>query len=352
MGSLGRMVRARDIFNRSKKASGDVSNLAFLKTMLEMTDAISRNDDDRIEVQVEKGMAEKYEHAAKQQTVPPQIDPARRVVVEKSLKRKLDARCSLFFLIYIMNYLDRNNMSAIRLKSLQKDLTLTNTQYATCLSILYFGYILMQVPSNIFINRIERPSLYIRIAMTPWSLFSTCSGLARNFSYMVASRFLLCFVEAAFLPSALLILSKWYTRKELTTRNAILFCGNLISNAFSSLIAAGVLSNMRNVQGHSGWRWLFWIEGAITMAIAFFDVFILPDLPSNTRGFTEEERLVAQLRLLEDVGEADIDSDAQSPFTGLIMVLKDQKIYIMMLSLTAYVVGLSFNAFFVSLRFR
>jgi hypothetical protein len=29
------------------------------------------------------------------------------VQVEKRLKRKLDARCSLFVLIYIMNYLDR-----------------------------------------------------------------------------------------------------------------------------------------------------------------------------------------------------------------------------------------------------
>lgn len=31
------------------------------------------------------------------------MDPERRRQVEKSLKRKLDARCSLFVLIYIMN---------------------------------------------------------------------------------------------------------------------------------------------------------------------------------------------------------------------------------------------------------
>jgi hypothetical protein len=33
--------------------------------------------------------------------------PEKRAAVEKSMKRKLDARCSLFVLIYIMNYLDR-----------------------------------------------------------------------------------------------------------------------------------------------------------------------------------------------------------------------------------------------------
>ena len=75
--------------------------------------------------------------------------------------------------------------------------------------------------------------------------------------------------------------------------------------------------------------------------------FILPDLPHNTRGFTEEERYVAQLRMTEDVGMADSDEPDQTVFTGLIMALKDSKVYLMMFTLTAYVVGLSFNAFFV-----
>lgn len=185
-------------------------------------------------------------------------DPAHRAKVEKTLKRKLDARCSLFVLIYIMNYLDRNNIAAARLKGLQRDLDMNYQQYATCLSILYVGYILMQVPSNILINTIQRPSLYISMVMLLWGLISTLSGVAHNFGGMVAIRFFLGFVEAAFLPGALMILSKWYTRRELTMRNAILFCGNLISNAFSALIAAGVLSNMEGVLGHAAWRWLFW----------------------------------------------------------------------------------------------
>ncbi|KAL4989563.1 major facilitator superfamily domain-containing protein [Aspergillus falconensis] len=277
------------------------------------------------------------------------MSPARRAEVEKSMKRKLDARCSLFVLIYIMNYLDRNNMAAARLKGLQEDLNMNYDEYATCLSILYVGYILMQVPSNILINRIQRPSLYISLVMTLWGLVSTLSGVVHNFSGMVAIRFFLGFVEAAFLPGALMILSKWYTRRELTKRNAILFCGNLISNAFSALIGAGVLSNMQGVLGHAAWRWLFWIEGAATMTIAIAAAIILPDLPTNTRGFTKEELKVAQLRMTEDVGEADVDSEDSGPWDGFFMAIKDVKMYIMMLTLTAYVVGLSFNAFFPSL---
>ncbi|KKY25494.1 putative major facilitator superfamily transporter [Phaeomoniella chlamydospora] len=277
------------------------------------------------------------------------IDPARRSAVEKQMKRKLDTRCALFVLIYIMNYLDRNNIASARLKGLQDDLKLNDTEYSTCLSILYVGYILMQVPSNMFINRIQRPSLYIACAMLLWGMISTLSGNVNGFAGMVTVRFFLGFIEAAFLPGALLILSKWYTRRELTTRNAILFCGNLISNAFSALVGAGVLSNMQGVLGHAAWRWLFWIEGAVTMAVAVAAAFILPDLPHNSRGFTEEELQLAQLRMIEDVGEADKDSAEQGPFDGLIMALKDVKIYLMMLTFTAYVVGLSFNAFFPTL---
>jgi len=160
-----------------------------------------------------------------------------------------------------------NNIAAARLRGLEADLNLSQTQYQTCLSILYVGYILMQVPSNIYINSIQRPSLYIGVAMLVWGMISTLSGIVTGFSGMVATRFFLGFIEAAFLPGALLILSKWYTRRELTTRNAILFCGNLISNAFSALIAAGVLSNMQGVLGHAAWRWLFWSKSQDSLKV-------------------------------------------------------------------------------------
>jgi fucose permease len=75
------------------------------------------------------------------------------------------SRCSLFVLIYILNYLDRNNIAAARLRGLQEDLNLSNTEYSTCLSILYVGYILMQIPSNMIINKISRPSWYIAAAV-------------------------------------------------------------------------------------------------------------------------------------------------------------------------------------------
>ena len=87
------------------------------------------------------------------------------------------------------------------------------------------------------------------------------------------------------------------------------------------------------------------------MFVAVVAAFVLPDLPHNSRGFSKEELELAQFRMTEDVGEADTDAEGQGPFDGLIMACKDIKIYMMMLTFTAYVVGLSFNAFFVRVFF-
>lgn len=68
------------------------------------------------------------------------------------------------------------------------------------------------------------------------------------------TRFFLGFVEAAFFPGALFLLSKWYKSCELGLRTAYLSCGILMSNAFGSLMASGILSGMQGKQGHAAWR--------------------------------------------------------------------------------------------------
>nr|ODN82380.1 MFS transporter [Cryptococcus depauperatus CBS 7841] len=281
----------------------------------------------------------------------------RRKKIEKRLKLKLDLRFSILIVIYILNYIDRNNAGAARLQGFQEDLNLTGQRFPTILSILYVGYILFQVPSNMLLNHIGRPSIYIPIAMLLWGMISVLTGVCRNFVGALMTRLFLGYfdmtcrvVEAAFLPGALFMLSKWYKKDEISLRYTLLYCGNLISNAFGSLIAAGVLANMKGVLGHAAWRWLFYIEGALTMFFALIAMVMLPDFPHNSRrGFTEEELKVAQLRMLEDVGEIDQDSKEEMWYTGFIMAVSDWKIYILMASLTACVTGLSFNIYFPTL---
>jgi len=43
--------------------------------------------------------------------------------------------------MYWLNYLDRNAIALARLNTLEEDLGLTDTQYQTCVSILFVGYV-------------------------------------------------------------------------------------------------------------------------------------------------------------------------------------------------------------------
>ena len=130
------------------------------------------------------------------------------------------------------------------------------------------------VPSNLFLNKIGKPALYLPAVMCVWGIISTCTAAVQSFGGLVAVRFVLGFVEAAYFrkleasqsrlcddanhtqAGCLFFLSSWYTRKELAFRSAVLYSGSLISGAFSGLIAAGILDGMSGHLGLSAWRWL------------------------------------------------------------------------------------------------
>jgi MFS family permease len=71
---------------------------------------------------------------------------------------------------------------------------------------------------------------------------------------MIAIRFCLGFVEAAYFPGCLFFLSCWYTRKELALRTALLYAGSLISGTISGLIAAGITHGLDGKHGLEAWR--------------------------------------------------------------------------------------------------
>jgi MFS family permease len=254
-----------------------------------------------------------------------------RAIHEKALVRKIDLRLMpMIILMYILNYLDRNNIASARLAGLQSQLKLTDPQYQTCVSILFVGYILMQVPSNLFLNKVGKPAVYLSCAMVVWGLISALTATATSYGGLLAIRFFLGFVEAAYFPGCLYFLSSWYTRKELGFRTAMLYSGSLISGAFSGLIAAGILSGMDGARGISAWRWLFIIEGVVTIGVAFIAVFTLPNFPRTTAWLTEEERQLAVWRLDEDIGEDDwTSSEAQTFGHGLKLAVSDIKMWIL-----------------------
>ena len=277
------------------------------------------------------------------------LSPEERQHRETALVRKIDFRLlPTIVLMYILNYLDRNNIAAARLAGLQDPkskggLALTSTQYLTALSILFVGYILMQVPSNLFLNKIGRPSLYLPTVMTIWGTISAATAGTQSYGGLIAVRFFLGIAETAYFPGCLLFLSCWYTRKELAFRTAMLYSGALISGAFSGLITAGIRKGLDGARGLRAWRWMFIIEGVITIFIAFLAYFVLPNFPRTTKWLTEEERQLAIWRLEEDIGEDDwIGSSEQKFLHGIKLAFQDIKTWILV-SLPKYSFSLSLS---------
>ncbi|KAH7926979.1 MFS general substrate transporter [Leucogyrophana mollusca] len=276
--------------------------------------------------------------------------PEVRRSAERKLVRKLDFRLlPTIVVIFLMNYIDRVAVTSARLKGLEADLGLTDVQYDTVVAILYASYCPAQIPSNMLLNYVTRPTFYIGTCVILWGLTSAMTGVTHNFAGIIACRVFIGLPEAAFYPGAMYLLSRWYTRKELAFRSAILYAGLLVSNAFGSLIAAGILGNMDGKLGIAAWRWLFYIEGAITMFIGFQAMWLLPDYPDNTRWLSPAERHLAQVRLAEDAGEADKDSAEASVFEGFVMAIKDPKVWVFMVMTCSQLLGLSFINFFPTL---
>lgn len=48
----------------------------------------------------------------------------------------------------LYSYLDRNAITVARLDGMEDELNMTSTEYQTCVSILFVGYILGQIPSS------------------------------------------------------------------------------------------------------------------------------------------------------------------------------------------------------------
>ncbi|KAF7355270.1 MFS general substrate transporter [Mycena sanguinolenta] len=278
-----------------------------------------------------------------------------RQALEKKLVRKIDLRMSILIVIYILNYVDRNNVAAARNRGLSTDLKLKGQEYPSVLSLLYVGYIIMQIPSNLFLNWMGRPSLYLPATMIIWGAISCLTGITTNFTGILLTRFWLGFIEASFFPGALFLISKWYKRDEIGLRIGILYCGNIASNAFGSLMASGILSDgyftlvcVRYARLHRESN--IFLEGALTMFVAVCAIFILPDFPATSKWLTPEERELALLRMAEDVGIGDQDeTETHGHFGGLWMALSDWRVWLFAFAMTAQVIALSFNAFFPTL---
>ncbi|KAG2110522.1 MFS general substrate transporter [Suillus discolor] len=279
------------------------------------------------------------------------LDDIDRPIVEKRLLRKLDLRVAFLVLVYIMNIMDRTNIAAARLRGFEEDLGMTGNQFNTLTSIFFVGYLFTQAPSNMVLHHMKRPSLYLSGCMITWAAITMCMSAVQTYHAALILRFFIGFVEAAFFPGAIFLLSRWYKRDELGLRTAFLFCGTSISYAFSALIASGILASLDGVLGFTAWRWLFFVEGALTIATAVCAIWILPDFPSTPSVWLlPDEQILAKQRMEEEVvAKIEHKGKPEENLSGLAEALMDWRVWWLGVALHLIISSISFSNFFPTL---
>ncbi|KAK6208548.1 hypothetical protein QIS74_12066 [Colletotrichum tabaci] len=157
-------------------------------------------------------------------------------------------------LLYLLAHIDRGNIGNAKIEGMDKDLGLTGNQYNIASTIFFVPYIIFEIPSNIVLKK------------------------------------------AGFFPGAVYIVTTWYPRHELQQRLAIFYTASAFSGALSGLLAFGI-ARMDGVRGIEGWRWIFLIEGAVTIAAGLAMPFLILDTPEKAKWLSEDEKRFIDLRL-------------------------------------------------------
>ncbi|PWN45399.1 transporter, partial [Ceraceosorus guamensis] len=209
----------------------------------------------------------------------------------KRLLRKIDlAIVPYVTLLYLLSFLDRVNIGQAATLGLRTDLGLVGNQYAVALTVFFVSYVAVELPSMIWFKKIG-VRYCIPAIMVAWAIVMTLMGVVHNAAGLQAARFFLGLCEGPLFPLLNYMLSCWYTRKQQGTRVAIFFSGATLSGAFGGILAYG-LSRIPMPAGPfqgENWRWIFIIEGILTLVCALPGYWLLVDFPAV------EKRLLSPL---------------------------------------------------------
>jgi MFS family permease len=117
----------------------------------------------------------------------------------------------------------------------------------------------------------------------------------------------------------------WYRRSEAQKRYSFFFNSTTLAGAFGGLLAAAI-GKMDGLRGYAGWRWIFILEGSLTVLVSVFFFFLLPDFPEDVKWLNEEERAFVSARLRVDQGKAVQDRDITLRDVG--NIFKDYKVIV------------------------
>lgn len=190
------------------------------------------------------------------------------------------------FLLYIVNYIDRTNLSFAVL-GMSRDLGFNDRIFGVGVGMFFVGYVAFQIPGALLVERWSARKM-IAICMVTWGLLTVATALVRTPLQLYAARFVVGVAEAAFFPGVLLYLSHWFIREDRAKAASNFMAAIPLSSVLGAPFAGWILGHQwMNLQG---WRWLFVVEGlpAVVLGVATF--FYLTDRPNEASWLSAEQR--------------------------------------------------------------
>jgi MFS family permease len=202
----------------------------------------------------------------------------------------------------LLNYLDRGNIGNSKVLNeetgddLLQQTHMTNTGYAIAVSLFSLAYMLFEVPSNWIMKRYVRPSHWLATLLFCWGIFTIGFSGVKTYPQAVVLRFFIGVFEAGFFPGIVYLITFWYPVEERSVRIAFVLASATAAGAFGGCIAYGV-GHLNGHAGLQGFRWLFIIEGLITVVCVLLVVLFLPDYPSRAKFLSEDDKKFVEDRI-------------------------------------------------------
>ena len=190
-------------------------------------------------------------------------------------------------LCYIVAMIDRLNVGFAKLQFVA-DLHFDDAVFGMAAGILYIGYIIFELPSNLALERFGVRVTLLRI-MILWGLATMAMAFAASRGGFYAAQFLIGAGEAGFFPGVLYYLTLWFPSRWRALITSLFALGVPISGVVAGPASGWIMTHMTGVEGMRGWQWLFLIEGAPAVLLGLAAWFYLPDRPSAARFFSAAE---------------------------------------------------------------
>lgn len=83
--------------------------------------------------------------------------------------------------------INHSTVGNAKVAGMNKELKLTGTQYNIALTVFFFPYALLEIPSNMLL-KVMRPSIWLGIMICAWGTVMTLMGLVKNYHELAGAR--------------------------------------------------------------------------------------------------------------------------------------------------------------------